>query len=490
MKYIFNKAFIFCLIILATGCGKDFLNRNNPGDLSYDKVYKSEKDFEAALAGCYQSINGPATTNVYLGDIISDNVYVTRYNPTGDLPDFDKLSFSALNGTLSGYWSDNYKTIERVNFLIDKIATSTIEEQKVKRIIAEARFLRAYSYFNLVRIFGDVPLHDKPVDINKVYDVPRSKAEDVLKLAIDDLKEAENVDSYRAPDELAKKGGRVTPVAAKALLGKVYLWQKDFQNAETTLGDIVENSGSLGLALENLSTLYDPDKPFNKEIIFSINYARSTGLGSPFVSTLIPYNTPPGIYPNITVPTGSGFGMIEPFVASKFLPSDKRSSLIDSAIFTNLGIKDTNIYSLKYVDPLTTFNSLSGSNTIILRYADVLLMYAEALNENSKTALAYQYINQVRVRAGIGDLPAGYSKAQMFKALADERQKEFLLEGDRWFDLRFRGIDFLKQAMNDFKPNAYLPRNRDIVIKDNYILFPIPEDQIQIKPLLKQNDGY
>ena len=264
MKYIFAKTVVFCLIILATGCGKDFLDRNNPRDLSYDKVYKSQKDFEAALAGCYQAIKGPSTTNVYLGDIISDNVYVSRYNPTGDLPDFDRLSFSALNGTLSGYWSDNYKTIERVNFLIDKITNSGIEEQEGNRVIAEAKFLRAYAYFNLVRIFGDVPLHDRPVDISKVYDVPQSKAEDVLKLVIDDLKEAEKVDSYRTPDELAKKGGRVTPVAAKALLGKVYLWQKDFPNAETSLGGIVENSTSLGIGLEDFSTFYNPGKPFNK----------------------------------------------------------------------------------------------------------------------------------------------------------------------------------------------------------------------------------
>ena len=99
---------------------------------------------------------------------------------------------------------------------------------------------------------------------------------------------------------------------------------------------------------------------------------------------------------------------------------------------------------------------MSGSNTIILRYADVLLMYAEALNQNGKTSEAYQYVNQVRNRAGIGDLPAGYSKDQMFKALADERQREFLLEGDRWFDLCWRGIDFLKQEMNNYIPNAYL----------------------------------
>src|SRR5690606_10463387 len=132
----------------------------------------------------------------------------------------------------------------------------------------------------------------------------------------------------------------------------------------------------------------------------------------------------------------------------------------------------------------------SSSNTIILRYADVLLMYAEALNENGKTAQAYQYINMVRNRAGLGDLPEGFSKDQMFQALADERQKEFVMEGDRWFDLRFRGMDYLGREIDEFKPNAYLDQIKNIQVESHHILFPIPEEQIQVKPVLHQNTGY
>jgi hypothetical protein len=182
--------------------------------------------------------------------------------------------------------------------------------------------------------------------------------------------------------------------------------------------------------------------------------------------------------------------MVEQYIAGKFDPQDKRARLIDTLTFENLGLIDTNVFSRKYVDTLTTFNGWSGSNTIILRYADVLLMYAEALNENGKTAQAYQYINQVRERAGIGDLPEGYSKQQMFEALAAERQKELLMEGDRWFDLIYRGFDFLKREMEAYIPNAYLEQNRIITVKDNCMLFPIPESQIQVKPVLEQNPGY
>src|SRR5690606_11286400 len=123
-------------------------------------------------------------------------------------------------------------------------------------------------------------------------------------------------------------------------------------------------------------------------------------------------------------------------------------------------------------------------------YADVLLMYAEALNENGKTEQAYMYVNRVRGRANAGDLPADLSKQQMFEALADERQKEFLLEGDRWFDLRFRGMDYLKREMNAFMPHAHQSQNQGLQVRDAHMLFPLPEEQLLIKPVLKQNAGY
>lgn len=488
MKNSINRIIIFGLLIfLTTSCGEDFLDRSDPGVLTWDKLYHSTDDFKAALAGCYQSIMGPGTDNIYFGDITSDNTYISRYQPSGAMPDIDKLVVSAQNGELDAYWANNYATIERVNMLIDKLENSSIADHDKKVFVAEAKFLRAYSYFNLVRVFGGVPIYEQLVDIAVIYETPRSSEEQVLDLVISDLNEAMNIDSYRTSEDLAAAGGKASTTAAKTLLGKVYMWKKDFVNAESTLYDIITNSGK---QLEDLSVLYDPDNPFNREIIFSINYERVNGFGSPFVTATIPYNSPIGIYPNVTQKGGAGAFMIEPYIVKKFTPGDKRAELIDTLIFDNLGILDTNIFSRKYVDTLTTFNYWSGSNTIILRYADVLLMYAEALNENNKTVQAYPYINQVRNRAGIGDLPEGYSKEQMFEALAEERQKEFLLEGDRWFDLIFRGIDFLKQEMNKYIPHAYLEQNRIIQVKDNSLLFPIPETQRQVKPILDQNPGY
>ncbi len=489
MKKIFNNAIIFGLMIwVTTGCGEDFLDRSDPGVLTWDKLYNSKEDFDAALAGCYQSIMRPAMDNVWFGDIAGDNVYITRYQPSGTMRDIDQLVVSAQDESLSTYWASNYTTIQRVNMLIGELANSTVGDEDKKVFEAEARFLRAFSYFNLVRIFGGVPIYNELVDIGTIYSTPRSSADEVLDLVISDLNEAKNIDSYRTAEDMATAGGKASTVAAKTLLGKVYLWKKDFPNAETTLADVV---GTSGKQLEELSVLYDADKPFNNEIIFSINFDRVDGFSSPFVSTTIPYNAPVGsVYPNIPEKYGNGYLMVEQYIAGKFDPQDKRARLIDTLIFENLGLIDTNVFSRKYVDTLTTFNGWSGSNTIILRYADVLLMYAEALNENGKTAQAYQYINQVRERAGIGDLPEGYSKQQMFEALAAERQKELLMEGDRWFDLIYRGFDFLKREMESYIPNAYLEQNRIITVKNNCMLFPIPESQIQVKPVLEQNPGY
>jgi len=489
MKASFNKILLLVVAVASASCNESFLDRNHPGDLTGDKLYKTVEDFEGALAGCYGSILGPATTNIYLGEIPSDNVYISRFQPSGNWVDMDRLAITAQNGSLNGYWTDNFATVQRVNIFLDELERSGMTETDKNVMAAEARFLRAYAYFNLVRVFGAVPVYDKRMPLQEMYDVPRGSLDAIYQLIIDDLTEAANLDDYRTPDAQAMAGGKASTTAALAMLGKVYLWKKDFPKAEQTLRTVVEESGK---GLVDLADLYDADEPFNQEIIFSINYARTSGFNHPLTAASVPYNVDPtDIYPNISGSFGSGMFMIEPYVAAKFEANDKRlTDWTRTVTFEVLGTEDTNIFSLKYVDPLTTFNGLSGANTIILRYADVLLMYAEALNENGKTGDAYPHIDAVRLRAGINELPDGYSKQQMFEALADERQREFLLEGDRWFDLRFRGMDFLEDEMEVFKPNAYLEQNREVVVEDHLILFPLPEEQVLIKPILGQNDGY
>lgn len=486
MNRIINILTISFLILLSYNCSDDFLDRNHPGSMSFDKIYKTKKDFDAALAGCYSSFQSQASVMIFFGDFPSDNVYASRYNPADSWTDIKRHTYTAMNDQFKSFWFNSYRTIQRVNLLLEMISGASIEDKDKAVISAEAKFLRAHSYFYLLRIFGGVPLYDRYTDVQDMYDAPRASVEDVKTLIINDLNEVKNIDSYRSSGDNAV--GRATSIAAKTLMAKTYMWVKDFANAETVLADIV-NTG--GLDLVDFSKLYQPDQPVNKEIIFSINYERTATFSFPYMDMVIPYQSPAKtVYPNYDMSAGYGYGMIEPYIVNKFSTKDKRLALIDTLTFEFLGTTDENIFSLKYVDRETSVTGLSGANVIVLRYADVLLMYAEALNENGKTTQAYSPLNRVRNRAGIGDLPAGYTKEQMFQALADERQKEFIMEGDRWFDLVFRGLTFLKKEMNSCIPNSYLEINKSIKLTDNCLLFPIPESELQIKPVLTQNPGY
>ncbi|HEY8397094.1 MAG TPA: RagB/SusD family nutrient uptake outer membrane protein [Flavihumibacter sp.] len=479
---------VLCIFIL-TGCKKDLLDRNHPGDLNWNTLYKTKSDFEAALAGTYDAAEPLTISNIYIAELAGDNAYVSRFRTSGAVADLDRLLFHPQLSEFNSYWSNGYRVILQANLLINRIGNAQVDDYSKKIMIAEAKFLRAYAYFNLMRAFGGVPIYTQQADLQDIYNVPRASKEEVMSLIVEDLTEAAKLDSYRSADDRARAGGKATTAAAHTLLAKAYLWNRDFANAETILGSIVQ-SGQFELV--DLETLYHPDQPLNKEIIWSINYERSANFSNPFVTAFIPYNAPAGsVYPEIQESTGAGNGMIEPAVRNKFETNDKRRTLLmEELSFENLGIVDQNIFSLKYIDRNTTFNYLSGANILIFRYADVLLMYAEALNENGKTGQAIGYINQVRQRAGIDELPAGLSKAETFQALADERQRELIMEGDRWYDLVFRGYDFLRSTLESFMPNAYLEQNRNLQVQERYMLFPIPSSQIQVKPVLQQNPGY
>lgn len=474
-------------MILFSSC-EDFLEKTHPGTLTYDKFYTTEKDFQASLNACYRSLQSQVLLLLDFNDLMADNVYVNSYN-TDDRVNLDQCNIATNSTTIKGFWQACYYSITYSNMVITRINDSQVPEATKEVFTDEAKFIRAYSYFNLVRIFGGVPKYAQEVsDINEIYLVGRSTVDEIYAFISSDLEDVLDIDSERSPEQAARAKGKASSLSAKALLGKVYLQKGDYENAKTTLADIVNNGG---LELEaNLSSLYNSDDPFNKEILFAINYERVLGQNSPFTYNSLPKFSR-GILPNVTAnDNGDGAWNIEPHTFAKFSFGDKRrSSLIDSA---NVMIGSDFVkfyYSKKYLDIKTTASGYSASDFIVLRYADVLLMYADALNQTGATNSAYQFINQVRERAGLAPLPSGYSKDQMNIALADERQKEFLLEGDRWFDLSYRGFDFLQKTLNDFFPNSV--RFPGASIDDHEILFPLPSDEVNLKPgVLFQNTGY
>ncbi len=481
IKYIFA---IF-LLLATDGC-EDFLERTHPGDLTYDKFYQNEEHFEASITACYYSLKKQVEELIAFTDLITDNVWCDYY-VSSDYINFKSASIPTNSSIIQSFWGACYKSISYSNILITRIENSSVKGAIREVFIKEAKFIRAYSYFNLVRIYGGVPKYEQePSNLNDTYSIGRSSTDDIYDFIIRDLKEVLDIDIKRSTEQKKFVKGRVTSLAAKTLLGKVYLQSGDYQNALATLEDIVKNSG---LELENnLEDLYDPDG-FSNEIIFAVNYERVAGENSPFTAKTLPRFSR-DILPNVkTQDNGIGDWILEPHTVSKFSDNDKRKELIDSieVVFGSID-KVTLYYSKKYLDINTTEDFQSGSDFIVLRYADVLLMYADALNKTNGSN-AYLYLNKVRERAGLEPLSSNLSKEQLNKALAEERQKEFILEGDRWFDLSYRGFDFLKKTLNDFYP--YGARYPEASIKDHQVLFPIPSDEVNLKPdYLPQNPGY
>lgn len=472
--------------LILSGCGKSFLEKDDPTKLTYDKFYKTEADFEAAITEAYIQAASQCSGLMEFNDATSDNSYVNSLNSTSDVASFDFLTVSSSLGTIRDFWFKCYATVARCNMVISRLPGSAVSSQKQKVFTSEAKFLRAYTYFNMVRIYGGVPIYEQEItDMGTVYANGRASVTDTYGFIIRDLLAAQNIDEERNQAGINNGGNRVNSTAVKGLLGKVYLYNKQPDEAATLLGNLVRENTTYGLC-QNLEDIYDPEKPINEEIIFCFNYERVNGQSCPLTFRTLPKSSH-GILPNVTGDNGNGDFNIEPKIYEKFDASDKRRELFGTYT-TTIDDNDVEfIYTKKYCD-IGANSSGSSSNFIVLRYADILLTLADALNQSGQTELAYPYINEVRGRAGLGELPGGYSKEQMNAAIEQERQFEFIMEADRWFDLCQRGTAYLKKTLNDFFPTSNTP---EATVEDYKALFPLPSDQCDLKPgILNQNDGY
>jgi hypothetical protein len=485
-----NAKKIFSLIICTlsvVSCGESFLDKSNPATLTYDKFYQTEADFQSALNGCYFRLKDQVVPLMIFNETTTDNTYIHSYNMTGDYFLFDICAVPTSSTYIKSFWQACYYTIMASNMVISRIKNTKMPESTQKVFVSEAKFIRAWTNFNLVRVYGGVPLYAEELsNLNEVYDVARSSVESTYEFIIQDLLDAQQIDNERSAEQKAAAEGKVNSAAVKALLGKVYLYNKEYAKAVSILSDVINNSGYR--LLDNPEDIYNPDTPYNDEVILAINYERVSGQDSPLTNFTLPKFSR-GILPNVTTrDNGDGVFNIEDNILRIYDKEDLRMNLIDSADIIVGSDLIRYYYTKKYLDLKTTSTFLSASDFIILRYADVLLTCADAQNQSGNTVGAYPYINAVRKRAGLADLPEGLSKEQMNDALALERQREFIGEADRWFDLSYRGISYMKSTLNTFFPTSHSPSAE---IKDHMIVFPIPADQIYLKPdKLTQNNGY
>jgi len=475
---------LLLLIITAsvlTACNK--LAENPTSYITTTQYYKTQSDATAGVTAIYSELISDGTEQPlygreinFLADMTTDDLAAGPSAINPNVRALSSITYTATDDRLQVIWRQNYTGISRANAAIDAIPTIQFDTTLRSRLVNESKFLRALFYFNLVRFYGDVPLvlHN-PADASNLssLNVNRSPTATVYAQIIADLTDAENLPSSYSGADI----GRATGGAAKALLVKVYLTQQNWTAAVSKALEVI--NGPYGYALfPNYADVFNPATKNGVEHIFSAQISSNGGLGNS--STLMGANFA-GFVGNIPadIPADSS-------VYKQFSNNDTRkavtfyTSLVNPA--TGLVYKFPTFYFGKFVDKseLSTPGQ-SNINFPILRYADVLLMYSEALNEaQGPVAAAYGALNQVRVRANTGNLTPGLSQAAFRDSLYAERRREFVQEAQRWFDLVRT-----KQLVQAVSKVA----SKTNVSTKNY-LFAIPASEISINPDLTQNPGY
>ncbi len=467
------------LILSQTACKEQFLDLSPVSAVGTSSFFKTQSDILTALNGAYGALqfNGQYAQFYVVSEIPSDDTSPVLSGSVTDQDEFDKFYVRTTNPYTLARWSDGYRGIYRCNAIIERIAGITMDATLKKRIIGEAEFLRALMYFNLVRVFGDVPLVLTEItDPLQGYDYGRAPVADVYTQIIKDLSDAEAVlpVSFTGADV-----GRATSGAAKSLLGKVYLTQKRYADAATKLKEVIDKA-TYSL-LPNYADLFKSANKNSKESIFEVQYKKGNLLeGSPYASTYAPENSGNAVIAF----GGDGNNHPTPDLESSYEPGDPRKNVSMASSYVNSSGATINYYYIKKYTDTPVVKGDSEDNWYVLRYADVLLMYAEALNETGKTAEALPYLNQVRKRVGLPDKNLT-AQADLRLAIEQERRVELAFEGHRWFDLvrTGRALPLLQAKATAIGIKTALTANN--------LLFPIPQSQIDINPdKIKQNPGY
>ena len=528
------KYYIFALLLVFTGC-RDYLTEIEPGTTLLNDFFTSTAAAKQNVTGCYVPLmweyNNTYLSEWFIGDIVSDDA-LKGGGSTSDMADsydMENWRTTSQNTLLLDFYRAQYQGIARCNLAIKyitnmEIGTDSIFTPAMKNnLLGEVHYLRAYYYFRLVRVFAGVPITTEVIDNSDNWGVPRASTEQVYNLILEDLTKA----NYMLPVRSAMKAedlGRATKGAAQAMLLKVNLymaspyWNKQLTHDPATYyaaakqwGDSIIASGEYTLCsnYEDNFSLAGENGP---ESVFEIQYMEvpwgDYGEGFGFTA---------GSFTQILTRSrssliGGGWGFNRPTqnLYDEFEAGDIRrdvailnpaDSLIETpSVEIYLGSRYLNNKYGMYRDPADqggvfgkwSLHATRGPlNNRQIRYADVLLMYAEAALGAGDEATARTYINMVRTRVGLTEI------AQADNAtLRHERRVELAMEGHRWFDLvRWEGVagNGLKAHMDAYKATETQEAQSHIqeFVAGKHEIFPIPQEEIQLNPTeMKQNNGY
>jgi len=491
---------ITAMIIAFFSCKKSFVDIEPKGQFLSANYYADKDQAFAALVATYDVMrknSGGFENMLALMNAGSDDHFAGGGGPTdgNQLQVFSNYTLTP-NSMAGSYWNDHYQGIFRANVLLSKLPGVPMDDASKTRFAAEGKALRAYYYFNLVRMFRNIPLLLEPLTATNIYEVTQAKPEEVYAQIEKDLNEAAAVLPITLPPaEL----GRFTKGAAKALLGKVYLYQKKNTEAAAQFAEINGTPGGTSTygykLVSNFADLWIASNKFNTESILEEthtnlgrstwgNWGSSSDEGNTFVQMVGPrsYQKKTANAPDI-YPAGWSFSVITQSLYD-FLKNDPRfnATVLDAAalkasgdIDYTPGYQNTGYFLRKFIPRASDITTLGGNtelnfvhDTYIIRLADTYLMEAEALGGTGARAQAL--LDAVRARVGLPSVPVS------MQTIKNERRAELAGEGHRWFDLVRWG-----DAATVLSSRGFVPGKNEI--------FPIPSRELQGTKLV-QNPGY
>lgn len=465
MKMIRYILPVLVVSILATACTKQ-LDQVPDTSKVLSKFFTTQNEAEEYVNAVYGVLQRTGLYGQYLpviAEIPSDNTWdQVPANDNGYAGQLDLFTTIPDNGILSQNWNDSYVAIQRANVVLNRIDAVAYTADSLKTARKGAmKFIRGLIYFNLVRTFGDVPLVTKETtNPNEYFGQGRTPKDTVYAQIIKDLTEA-----IPALQPKADQKGGVIRTAAQALLGKVYLTLGQYQNAITALNNVV--SSTAHSLLPATANVFSISNELNAEIIFAVQFA--TGLNGNTEGSPLQQQTSPSGFIN----GAKGHNLPTTYLYKLYGNADLRKGVyVDT---TNQGVPYCKKYTANTSNPID-----GGSDFVVLRYADVLLMLAEAYNESANTTDALKYLNMIRTRAGLANFTVT-DQAQIKSEISLQRQLELIGEGQRWFDLVRSGNAV--QIMNKYFQNT----GQNISIKESNLLMPVPQDQIDTDPSIKPN---
>lgn len=513
-----KRTYIFGLLLAAlcaVSCQKSFLELSPPDKLNTATFYKTASDFQQALIGVYPWLRSWAEpTSWLMGEQRSDNSrydFNTQNRAVAILERENVADWAddANNSTTKGKYVADYAGIERANLILDQIGSANIDSATRSNVTGEAEVLRAFFYFDLVQFYGGVPLNLHSVASPSQAFLTRASVSDVYAAIITDLKDA----ITKLPAKVTFPGsGRVTIGTAKMLLANVYMVQKDYAGAEPLLEDITQ----LGYHLNaKYADAFSTTNKNSAESIFEVQYQQGSANGqySFFIYDFIPPMASTTVVTGTntnTLSSSGGQNVPSLDLVNSYETGDAR---LDATVGIIEGHTDANgnfvaeslksivgytapagkvgrRFAKKYLHPSTTPGQ-TDDDWPIYRYSEALLLLAESLNEQGKSADALPYLNQVRERAGLSDT-AETDQAALRVIIAHERRVELALENKRWTDLLRTGqaIGVMTAYAAVVKQDPRVPANAYMNIDQDHLLFPIPASEIQLNPAIKQNPGY